>query len=57
MRNKICQEILILSFPDSVGIDKNILRDALNQIGVAETVRGEQLTMEQLAALSDILYK
>ena len=24
MRNKICQEILILSFPDSVGIDKNI---------------------------------
>lgn len=42
---------------NTLSINKNALRTALNQIGVSETVRGEQLTMEQLAALSDILYK
>ena len=31
------------------------LRNALNEIGLSETVRGEQLTMEQLAALSDLI--
>lgn len=42
---------------NTLSINKDALRTALNQIGVSETVRGEQLTMEQLAALSDILYK
>ena len=36
-------------------IDKNELRNALNEIGLSETVRGEQLTMEQLAQLSDLI--
>jgi len=42
---------------NTLGIDKNTLREALLQIGVSDTIRGEQLTMEQLATLSDILYK
>lgn len=42
---------------NTLSINKDTLRAALNQIGVSETVRGEQLTMEQLATLSDIIYK
>lgn len=37
------------------GIEKNVLKNALSQLKIAETVRSEQLTMEQLAALSNIL--
>ena len=38
---------------NTMGVDKTALRTALSDIGLEETVRGEQLTMEQLAALSD----
>ena len=40
---------------NTLKIDKNELRNALNQIGLSDTVRGEALTMEQLAALSDLI--
>ena len=36
-------------------IDKNTLRNTLSELGISETVRGEQLTMEQLAAISEKL--
>ena len=38
---------------NTLKIDKNILRNALADLGISETVRGEQLTMEQLAAISE----
>ena len=40
---------------NTAGTDKDELRAALRALGLPETVRGEQLTMEQLAALSDII--
>jgi len=36
-----------------MGISKDTLKNALSEIGLLETVRGEQLTLEQLALLSD----
>ena len=38
---------------NTLKIDKNILRNALADLGISETVRGEQLTMDQLAAISE----
>jgi hypothetical protein len=38
-----------------MGISKDDFRAALNDAGVSETVRGETLTMEQLAAISNAL--
>lgn len=40
---------------NTLKIDKNTLRSALLELGISETVRGEQLTMEQLAAISEKL--
>lgn len=49
------RKTLLNTVSNTLGVDKNILRNALKQIGISETVRGEQLTMEQLAELSEIL--
>lgn len=49
------RKTLLNTVSNSLKIDKNILKSALAQIGLSETVRGEQLNMEQLAALSDLL--
>ena len=38
---------------NTLKIDKNILRNTLADLGISETVRGEQLTMDQLAAISE----
>ena len=38
---------------NTLKIDKNLLRNTLADLGISETVRGEQLTMEQLAAISE----
>lgn len=47
------RKTLVNTVSNTLKIDKNILRNALLEIGLTETVRGEQLTMEQLALLSD----
>lgn len=49
------RKTLVNTVSNTMGIDKNLLREALNKIGLEETVRGEQLTMQQLADLSDLL--
>lgn len=47
------RKTLVNTVSNTMGISKETLRDALNKIGLSETVRGEQLTIEQLAELSD----
>ena len=49
------RKTLVNTVSNTLGIGKDDLRSALNQIGLSETVRGEQLTMEQLASLSNII--
>jgi len=49
------RKTLVNTVSNTLGIDKNILKTSLSEIGLQETVRGEQLTMEQLSALSDKL--
>ncbi len=40
---------------NTMGIEKNKIKAALNEIGISETIRGEQLTMENLASLSELI--
>ena len=47
------RKTLVNTVSNTMGISKEILRNALLEIGLSETVRGEQLTLEQLALLSD----
>ena len=47
------RKTLVNTVSNTLGISKDVLRNALAEIGLEETVRGEQLTMDQLAALSD----
>lgn len=49
------RKTLVNTVSNTLGIEKQKLRDALCEIGLTETARGEQLTLEQLAKLSDIL--
>ncbi len=49
------RKTLLNTLSNTLGIDKTILRDAFKQIGLGETVRGEQLSMEQLAKLSELI--
>ena len=49
------RKTLVNTVSNTLGISKDALRSALNEIGLIETVRGEQLTLEQLAQLSDLL--
>lgn len=49
------RKTLLNTVSNTLKIDKNELRNALSEIGLSETVRGEQLTMEQLAQLSDLI--
>ena len=49
------RKTLLNTVANTLGVDKTTLRNALNQIGLSETVRGEQLTMEQLAELSELI--
>lgn len=41
----------------SIGVDKTIIADVLAQAGIETTRRGETLTMEEFAAISNILSK
>lgn len=47
------RKTLVNTVSNTMNIDKNTLRNVLSEIGLSETVRGEQLTMEQLALLSE----
>lgn len=49
------RKTLVNTVSNTLGISKDTLRSALEKIGLSETVRGEQLTMEELAMLSNIL--
>jgi len=49
------RKILLNTVCNTLGLEKEILRNALNEIGISETVRGETLTIEQLAALTNAL--
>lgn len=49
------RKTLINTVSNTMGISKETLREALDKIGVSQTVRAEQLTIEQLAELCDIL--
>lgn len=49
------RKTLVNAVSNTAGTDKDELRAALRALGLPETVRGEQLTIEQLAALSDII--
>ncbi len=47
------RKTLVNTVSNTLGISKDTLRKALFEIELSETVRGEQLTLEQLASLAD----
>ncbi len=49
------RKTLLNTVSNTMGISKDILRNALIKLNIKETVRGEELTMEQLADLSDLI--
>lgn len=49
------RKTLVNTVSNTMGIDKETLRSALAQLGLPPEVRGETLTLEQLAALSELL--
>jgi len=49
------RKTLVNTVANTLKIDKNILRNALVEIGLEENVRGEQLTMQQIAELSNLI--
>ena len=51
------RKTLLNAVSNTLGISKDSLRNALSALGLEETVRGEKLTMNQLADLSEELKK
>lgn len=49
------RKILLNTVCNTLGLDKNVFREALNKAGIPETVRGEALTMQQLASIANAL--
>ena len=49
------RKTLLNTVSNTMGIDKVLIRKALQEVGLAESVRGEALDMGQLAALSNAL--
>ena len=49
------RKTLVNTVANTLKIDKNILRNALVEIGLEENVRGEQLTLQQIAELSNLI--
>lgn len=49
------RKTLVNTVSNTSGTDKQILKIALSSLGLSETVRGEQLSLEQLAELSNLL--
>ncbi len=51
------RKILLNTVCNTLNIEKEVLRAALKSANIPETVRGEVLTLEQLANLTNALYK
>ena len=51
------RKILLNTICNTLGLEKDVLREALNLANISETVRGETLTMEQLASLVNAIKK
>ena len=49
------RKILLNTVCNTLGLDKNVFREALNKAGIPEMVRGEALTMQQLASIANAL--
>lgn len=49
------RKTLVNTVSNTAGIDKESIKKALAQLGLSETVRGEKLTLEELAELSNLL--
>ena len=49
------RKTLVNTVSNTLGIDKETLRNALTELELSDTIRGEALTFEQLARLSDKL--
>ena len=51
------RKILLNTVCNTLGLEKEVLRQALNEANIPETIRGETLTMEELAKLTNLLKK
>lgn len=49
------RKTLLNTVSNSLNLPKNDLKEALQRLGIRDTVRGEELTMEQFGALSDLI--
>lgn len=49
------RKTLVNTVYNTMNIEKSILREALVKLNLSETVRGEQLTIEELAKLSELI--
>lgn len=49
------RKTLVNTVSNTLGIDKENIKKALAQLGLSETVRGERLTLEELAELSNLI--
>lgn len=50
------RKTLLNTVSNTLGIDKNHIRECLESLNIPETIRGEALSIEQLGSLSDILF-
>lgn len=46
-----------LNNSNDISLPKEVIAEAINELGVSPSIRGEALTLEQFAKLSDIIYK
>jgi 16S rRNA (adenine1518-N6/adenine1519-N6)-dimethyltransferase len=51
------RKTLVNTVSAALGIDKNLIKQALAELDLSETVRAESLSMAELCALSDIIFK
>ncbi len=51
------RKTLLNTVSNTLGIDKNHIRECLKNLNISETIRGEALTMEELGKLSDIIFE
>ena len=51
------RKTMVNTVANSLHIEKNTIKEALLQLGIAETVRSEQLTMQQLCDIANALFK
>ena len=49
------RKTLVNTVSNTLSIDKEGIKKALSTLGLSETVRGERLTLEELAELSNII--